>query len=74
LNFLSQNPEVQEKIYQESIRMNDTLTYEDLNQAHYTRAAVHESFRLSPTAFAVARILEQDCNLSGYNVKAGVRT
>lgn len=52
--------------------MNEVLTNEDLSRAFYTRAAIHEAFRLSPSAFAVARILEEDIFLSGYNLKAGV--
>lgn len=29
-------------------------------------------FRISPVAFCIARILEQDFVLSGYHIKAGV--
>lgn len=52
--------------------MNEVLTQEDLSRAFYTRAAIHEAFRLSPAAFAVARILEEDSYLSGYHLKQGV--
>lgn len=72
LYFLSMNPEVQEKIFQETKDMNEELTQEDISRAFYTRAAIHESFRLSPSAFALARILEEDFFLSGYHLKAGV--
>lgn len=72
LYYLSMNPESQEKIFEETKDMNEDLTQEDLSRAFYTRAAIHEAFRLSPSAFAIARILEEDFYLSGYLVKAGV--
>lgn len=72
LYYLTINPEVQEKIYEETLNMSEVLTHEDLSRAFYTRAAIHEAFRLSPSAFAVARILEEDLYLSGYHVKSGV--
>ncbi|KAG5682159.1 hypothetical protein PVAND_011531 [Polypedilum vanderplanki] len=71
LHFLSEKPEVQEKIYQETLPYIKTLSYENIKKFHYTRAAILESLRISPTAFSVARILEQDFNFSGYHVKAG---
>ena len=72
LYFLSTNPEAQEKIFQETKDMNEDLVQEDVSRAFYTRAAIHEAFRLSPSAFAIARILEEDFYLSGYRLKAGV--
>lgn len=66
------NPETQERIFEETKYMSEELTQEDLSRAFYTRAAIHESFRLSPSAFAIARILEEDFYLSGYHLKAGV--
>lgn len=73
LHYLSENPEVQEKIFEETKDMSDThLTSDNVFEAHYTRAAVHEAFRLSPVAFAIARIIEEDTYVSGYHLKAGV--
>ena len=72
LYYLSANPEAQENIYKETLNMNDEITQEDISKAFYTRAAIHEAFRLSPTAFAVARILEEDFYLSDYHLKQGV--
>lgn len=73
LHYLSENPEVQEKIFEETKAMSDTfLTHENVCEAHYTRAAIHEAFRLSPVAFAIARIIEEDVYVSGYHLKAGV--
>jgi ecdysone 20-monooxygenase len=71
---LSTNPGAQEKIYQETCDMNWELTQREISSAHYTRAAIHEAFRLSPAAFAVARILEEDFYLSDYHIKPGVRS
>lgn len=65
-------PEAQEKIFQETASFSEDLSNEDLSRAFYTRAAIQEAFRLSPSAFAVARILEEDFYLSGYHLKPGV--
>lgn len=72
LYYLSTNPEIQEKIFQETSNMSEDLTFEDISRAFYTRAAIHEAFRLSPSAFAIARILEEEIYLSGYRVQPGV--
>lgn len=45
---------------------------EDLAAASYTKACVQETYRMTPTAFCLARILEEDTTLSGYELKAGV--
>lgn len=45
---------------------------EDLAAAAFTKACVQETYRLTPTAFCLARILEEDTTLSGYELKAGV--
>ncbi|XP_018332041.1 ecdysone 20-monooxygenase [Agrilus planipennis] len=37
----------------------------------YAKACVYESFRVIPTAPCIARILDKDLQLSGYNLKAG---
>lgn len=45
----------------------------DFTRAHFTKACIQEVFRLTPTAFCLARLLEEDTNLSGFDLKAGVR-
>lgn len=40
--------------------------------AAFTRACIKESYRISPTTPCLARILEEDFDLSGYQLKAGV--
>jgi len=72
---LSKNPNAQEKIYKEftqTMHSDVNIMHEQLSKAVYTKACLQESFRLSPTAFALARILEEDTVLSGFNIKSGV--
>lgn len=45
----------------------------DYTRAHFTKACFKEVFRLTPTAFCLARLLEEDTTLSGFDLKAGVR-
>ncbi|KAF7275216.1 hypothetical protein GWI33_012073 [Rhynchophorus ferrugineus] len=52
------NPECQEKIIQDDSKA-------------YLKACSMETFRITPTAHALARIIETDLELSGYNVNAG---
>lgn len=73
LHYLSDHPEVQDKIFEESLSLNEDLTNDDFMRASYARAAVQEAFRMSPSAFAIARILEEDMTFSGHTLKAGVR-
>lgn len=72
LYFVSQKMEFQDRIFEEVSTFNDVVTQDDVQKAVYTRAAIQESFRMSPTAFALSRVLEKDLILSGYHVKAGV--
>ncbi|KAL7032893.1 hypothetical protein ACKWTF_007423 [Chironomus riparius] len=46
LSFISSNAEVQEKIFQESSLLSENPSLDELNKAHYTRAAIQESFRV----------------------------
>ncbi|CAG9806310.1 unnamed protein product [Chironomus riparius] len=71
LYHLSEHPEVQNEIFKEASLLNEFLTADDLKKAHYTRAVLYETFRLTPTAPALARILENDFELSGHHVKSG---
>lgn len=49
-----------------------TITKEAIAKADYTKACVQESYRIRPTAFCLARILEENMELSGYHLKTGV--
>ncbi|CAD7005251.1 unnamed protein product [Ceratitis capitata] len=48
-----------------------TITKEAIAKADYTKACVQESYRIRPTAFCLARILEENMELSGYHLKSG---
>lgn len=59
LLYFITNPEVQEKIYEESLTMNEDLSFEDISKAHYTRAAIHESFRVNIKLYCKALLYER---------------
>lgn len=62
-----------EKILLEFIDYRDSIILQDaFTRATYTKACIQEAYRIRPTAFCLARILEEDMQLSGYNLKAGV--
>lgn len=72
---MAKNPEVQQKVYEEleEIAPNSNhITVTDLNRMVYTKACMLEAFRLIPVAYGLARILEEDTELSGYKIPAGV--
>lgn len=74
--FLSKNLDAQEKLFEEinEIAQNTScITAENLAKMSYTKACMLESFRLLPVAFALSRVLDEDMELSGYNIPAGVR-
>ncbi|XP_057668183.1 ecdysone 20-monooxygenase [Diorhabda carinulata] len=58
LYLVAKHPGTQEKILEDS-------------SGAYLKACVMESFRVLPTANCLARITEEDLELSGYKVKAG---
>lgn len=62
----------QQKIFKEFEDCSSLIDSMDLSQAVYTKACLQETYRICPTAFCLARILEQDTILSGYHLKAGV--
>lgn len=63
----------QQRIFEEFEHCRDLIDSTDLSNAFYTKACLQETYRLCPTAFCLARILEQDTTLSGFNLSAGVR-
>jgi cytochrome P450 len=72
---LAQNPEIQEKLYEEFAThlKGRTITSKDLESMEfpYFRATLKESFRLTPTTGGVLRWLEKDIVIQGYNIKQG---
>lgn len=73
LSSVTGDPEVIPKILHEFEEYRHTLILQDaFTNATYTKACIQESYRIRPTAFCLARILEEDMQLSGYDLKAGV--
>lgn len=68
LYHLSKNPDAQQKIFEE---LRAGITRENLVDATYTKACIQEAYRMNPAAFVIARLQEEDLELSGYQVKAG---
>uniref|UniRef100_A0A1I8Q2P9 Cytochrome P450 302a1, mitochondrial n=1 Tax=Stomoxys calcitrans TaxID=35570 RepID=A0A1I8Q2P9_STOCA len=73
LYHISRHPEVQRRIYEESLRVlpsKDTpLLADHLNSdIPFTRATLKEVFRLNPISIGVGRILTKDLVFSGYHV------
>lgn len=70
LYYISQRADVQQRIRGEFPE--DDIQAEQISAAVFTKACLQETYRICPTAFCLARLLEEDCNLSGYDLKAGV--
>ncbi|BES98080.1 Hypothetical protein NTJ_10895 [Nesidiocoris tenuis] len=64
---LGENPEVQEKAYQEQLDIfgysDRDVTKDDLNRMHYLEQVLKESLRLHPAAPQIARQLQEDLTL-----------
>ncbi|XP_061192018.1 cytochrome P450 10-like [Saccostrea echinata] len=74
LYCLAKNPEVQEKLYEETKRVlpnNETITPEKLSELQYVKAILKETFRLYPITFATTRYLAKDTEVAGYTIPAG---
>ncbi|KAK4881517.1 hypothetical protein RN001_004836 [Aquatica leii] len=61
LHLIGSNPECQKKLI-------DDLS---VGSTTYLKACINEAFRMIPTAYCLARVSEQDLELSGYHIKAG---
>lgn len=71
-NHISKNKVAQSRISDEFANADELISHETLSNATYTKACIQESYRLTPTAMCIARLLEEDYTLSGYNIKSGV--
>ncbi|XP_028395704.1 cytochrome P450 27C1-like [Dendronephthya gigantea] len=72
LYLLSRNPDKQEKLYQE-LKLFDSEEEIPVNKTpSYIKAALKESQRLHPVAPFLSRVLNQDIELHGYHIPAGV--
>lgn len=73
LHYITNSPDgILQKINDEFEHCSREIDSNDLAQAIYTKACLQETYRICPTAFCLARILQEDTCLSGYEVKSGV--
>ncbi|XP_065349768.1 ecdysone 20-monooxygenase-like isoform X2 [Cloeon dipterum] len=71
LYLIAKNPDAQTKLYEEInnlLEPDEPISAKYLNSARYLKACVHEYFRILPTAPQIARIVESEMVLSGYQV------
>lgn len=73
LHYITSQKGTLDKIKDEFEHCSNDIEFSDLTQAVFTKACLQETYRICPTAFCLARILQEDTSLSGYNIKAGVR-
>lgn len=69
---ITSEDDILRKINSEFEHCGNVIETNDLAQAVYTKACLQETYRICPTAFCLARILQEDTCLSGYTVKSGV--
>ena len=66
--LIAKYPDVQKKLQEELdhfVPNGGDLTIENIQEMRYLRACVQESFRMVPTACQIARILEEETEVSG---------
>ena len=73
LYLLSQNPGAERALHDELDRVLGSRdpTYEDLARLPYTEQVIHESMRLYPPVYSVARRAHEDTTIGSYAVRAG---
>ncbi|XP_062135503.1 cytochrome P450 302a1, mitochondrial [Drosophila sulfurigaster albostrigata] len=76
LYHVARHPEVQQRIYEEALKVlpnaEQSLSADALRtDITYTRAVLKESLRLNPISIGFGRVLNQDTVLSGYFVPKG---
>jgi len=70
---LARFPHIQEKLYQEVenvVGKDGEITAKSIAKLRFLKACLKESMRLTPVTVGLARIMDQDVVLSGYNVPA----
>lgn len=72
LYYVSRNPDCQKNILEELRVIEVSNDTESASLHTYTKACIQEASRLCPTAFCIARVLEEDMTLAGYDLPAGV--
>ena len=77
LYTLAKNPRAQEKMYQEiceaRAQSGGELSPEQIAKLPYVKAVVKETLRKYPITYATSRFIENDLEIAGYNIPAGVR-
>ncbi|XP_077994890.1 1,25-dihydroxyvitamin D(3) 24-hydroxylase, mitochondrial-like [Glandiceps talaboti] len=71
---LANNPEIQQRLFEEIesvVPPGVTPNLSHLNQMPYLKSVVKETLRLYPAALSVARRLDHDIVIRGYNIPAG---
>lgn len=69
---LSRNPDKQENLRREILGFGGkNLTAHDLEHMPFFKACLQESFRMTPTANMMARVLPQDTVIGGYKIPRG---
>jgi cytochrome P450 len=73
LYLLSRNPRAERALHEEIDRvLGDRVpTYDDLAGLTYTEQVIHESMRLYPPVYSIARKAHEDTVIGGYPVPAG---
>ncbi|CAD7080607.1 unnamed protein product [Hermetia illucens] len=71
LHYIIKDPFCLSRIREEFQNSSELIYQDDLSKATYTKACIQEVYRLQPTAFCLARLLEEETTLSDYNLKAG---
>lgn len=73
---LSQNPEKQDKLYEELLKVlpaqNSPITSETLENLPFLKACIKEALRMYPVVLGNGRSLQSNATICGYNVPKGV--
>lgn len=72
--LLSQNPEIEEKVYQEAasvLQGRTTATLADLGKMPYGKMVIQEAMRLYPPVWPIPRVAVSDDQLGPYHISAG---
>lgn len=74
LYLLSQHPEIETRVYQESVAVlgDRRATADDFARLELTERVIKESMRLYPPVYAIGRQLLEDYELGGYHLPKGV--
>ncbi|NXM70481.1 CP4V2 protein, partial [Serilophus lunatus] len=75
LYLLGHHPEIQKKVHKELDEVFDNterpVTTEDLKNLRYLECVVKEALRIFPSVPMFARVLREDCSISGHQIPKG---